>query len=106
MSFVHHFPRGTLLRRPGDRVTYAFVALEGQISLDRVDDSFESTVSCAPDGVAFARTNIRCQSDAVVCCVPDMALARVMRRHPDHAAELRVLLEESQEGQSRAAIFR
>lgn len=97
MSFTHQFPAGTILRRPGDRVTYDFLALDGRLSMIWHDDD-ESPVRCAPDGVAFSRVTIRCETDADVLCVPDSAIARLQRRYPEHSGRLGELLQPTATG--------
>jgi len=92
MSFAHHFPAGTSLRREGDRVMYSFFAVEGKIGVERARDH-ESARRHAPDGIEFSRATIRCQTDAVVLCVPDTAVIRLQRRYPDYTALLQELLE-------------
>lgn len=92
MSFVHHFPAGTSLRREGDRVRCTFVALQGQLSVGRSDDGDPSTRRRAPDGVEFSRATIRCESKAVVLCIPDSAVTRLERRYPEHAPCLQELV--------------
>jgi hypothetical protein len=98
MSFVHHFPAGTPLRRAGDRVTYSFLALDGQVSVNRVEGADEAALACAPDGVAFSRVSIQCETDAVVLCVPDAAVIRLQRRYPEHAARLQRLVARGSAG--------
>lgn len=94
MSFVHHFPAGTLLLREGDRVTCSFLALDGQLSHTQGDGG-EPGSAYAPDGVAFSRATIRCETDAAVLSLPDSAFRRLMRRHPEHGARLQGLFGEA-----------
>jgi len=94
MSFAHHFPAGTSLRREGDRVMYSFFAVEGQIRVDRAC-SDASSRCFAPDGVEFSRAAIRCETDAVVLCIPDAAVLRLQRRYPEYILELHRLLKQN-----------
>jgi hypothetical protein len=86
-SFVHHFPAGTTLRLPGDRVTYTFVDFEGTLSFTAMKGELECP--CAPDAVPFSRVSIRCETDAVVLCVPDTSVLRVARRYREQCSRLR-----------------
>ena len=92
MSFVHHFPAGTPLRQDGDRVTYTMLALNGHLGVRRTEYDGDMPPARAPDGVAFSRAVIRCETDAVVLCVPDAAVARLQRRYPEHSDGLQELL--------------
>lgn len=92
MSFVHMFPAGTLLRRAGERLTCAFLALHGKLSVERRSDAAKSDSPCAPDGVELARATVRCETDSTVICIPDTAIARAARRHPEHTAHLAELM--------------
>jgi hypothetical protein len=92
MSFAHMFSAGTLLRRAGERVTCAFLAFDGKLSIERSSVADGPEAPCAPDGVALARETIRCETDSTVICIPDTAIARAARRHPQHAARLADLM--------------
>jgi hypothetical protein len=75
-------------------VTSAFFALEGRLSVRHATGGGGSSVArVAPDGIAFAGSTIRCETDAVVLCVPDAALARLKRRYPEHGDRLAGVLE-------------
>ncbi|MEP6492097.1 MAG: hypothetical protein ABJF01_05435 [bacterium] len=91
MSFVHCFPAGALLRREGDRATCTFMAIHGRLNVDLPHSDTSPAAACAPDGVAFSRVTIGCETDAAVLCVPDTAVARIKRRYPEHAACLQQL---------------
>lgn len=93
MSFVHHFPADTTLRREGDRVTYTFFAVDGHLSVNRMGGWGDTTAGRAPDGVAFSDVAVRCETDAVVLCVPDAAVVRLARRYPEYGGVLQELLE-------------
>lgn len=93
MSFVHHFRAGTTLRQEGDRVTYTFFVVDGQLSVDRMDGWDDTRAGRAPDGVAFSDVAVRCETDAVVLCVPDTAVARLLRRYPESGGGLQELLD-------------
>lgn len=96
MSFVHCFPAGTPLLRQGDRVTCAYVAMEGELSVSRRrDDGDEEAPRRAADGVAYARVAMWCETDAVVLCVPLTAIARLRRRYVEHSDRLLELLPSS-----------
>jgi hypothetical protein len=88
MSFVHMFSARTVLRRAGERATCAFLALHGELSVERSSDGPEAEAICTPDGVELARETIRCETDAHVICIPDIAITRAARRHPEHTAHL------------------
>jgi len=92
LSFVQHFTAGTVLQQIGDRVTCAFLIFEGKLVTERA--AKESQVRHAPDGVLLADTVIRCETDAVVLCVPGFAISRLQRRHSEHGAKLDELLVE------------
>lgn len=94
MSFVHRFPAGTRLLRRGDRVTCAFLAMDGQLSVDNKDGG-EPTADCAPDGVAFARATIHCQGETEVLCLPSTGVARLERRYPEYASVVAELLKQA-----------
>jgi hypothetical protein len=51
--------------------------------------------------VAFSRATIRCEADAQVLSVPDVAIARLVRRYPEHGARLHGLLEQASETTGR-----
>ena len=86
LSFGQHFTAGTVLQQIGDRVTCAFLAFEGKLVTERALE--ELPVRHAPDGVLLADTVIRCETDAIVLCVPGFAISRSQRRHPEHEAKL------------------
>lgn len=92
LSFVHMFSAGTQLHRAGDRVTCAFVALHGKLGFERSPDAAGLAAACAPDGIDLARETIRCETDSTVLCIPDTAIARAARRHPEHGARLAELM--------------
>ncbi|MEO8621227.1 MAG: cyclic nucleotide-binding domain-containing protein [bacterium] len=93
LGYVHRFPAGTSLLREEDRVTCAFVAMEGELSVRRRRGRGAETLPRrAADGVAYARGAMRCETDAEVLCVPVTAIARLQRRHPAHAARLQELV--------------
>jgi GNAT superfamily N-acetyltransferase len=92
MSFVHMFSAGTVLRRAGERVTCAFLALHGKLGIERCADAPTSESPCAPDGVDLARETLRCKTDSTVICIPETAIARAARRHPEYAARLATIM--------------
>ncbi|HTE47766.1 MAG TPA: hypothetical protein VK636_21160, partial [Gemmatimonadaceae bacterium] len=93
LSFVHRFPAGSWLRRDRDRVTCTFVSMDGRLNAAQIDDSGAAASSRAPDGIAFSRVAIWCETDALVLCVPDTAVARLQRRYPEHSDRLQGLLK-------------
>ncbi|MEO5816891.1 MAG: GNAT family N-acetyltransferase [Gemmatimonadaceae bacterium] len=97
MSFVHQFPAGTTLLREGDRVSCVFIALQGTLGAGRARDvdADERTPRRAGDGVAFARDAVRCATDAVVLCLPMMAVTRLQRRYPEYSGRLEELVGSS-----------
>jgi hypothetical protein len=103
MSFVHHFPAGTPLRQHGDRVTYTMIALDGQLGIRRLEDCGDVSVDRAPDGVAFSRAVIRCETNAAVLFVPDTAVVRLTRRYPEHGDAWEELLADTTSADMEAA---
>jgi hypothetical protein len=98
MCFVHRFPAGTALRRHGDRVTCTFLPVSGELVTVHIDG--DTRVARAPDGVAFSRVAITCESDTSVLCVPDAAVLRLQRRRGD--AGLPALFEQRTPEEMRA----
>jgi GNAT superfamily N-acetyltransferase len=92
MSFLHMFSAGTLLRRAGERVTCAFLALDGKLGIERGSDAPKSEAPSAPDGIDLARETLRCKTDSTVICIPETAIARATRRNPEHAARLAAIM--------------
>ncbi|MEP6834045.1 MAG: hypothetical protein ABJB74_11650 [Gemmatimonas sp.] len=95
MSFVHHFQAGTSLHEPGDRMTCSYLKLRGQLSVRRDPHSNLIDFRQTTDGVAFTQDTIHCDSDAAVLCIPDSALARIVRRYPEQALHVQQLLEDA-----------
>jgi hypothetical protein len=52
----------------------------------------------APDGVGFSQVEIRSETEALVLCMPDWAIARLQRRYPESACRLKELLRQSATG--------
>lgn len=97
-SFAHHIPAGSKLRLAGDRVACSFLALAGKLTACVRGGADWSRTPTAPDGVEFSQVEIRCETDALVLCMPDWAIARLQRRHPESESRLKELLQQSATG--------
>jgi GNAT superfamily N-acetyltransferase len=95
MSFAHRFPAGAPLLLGGDRVVCAFMPVEGQLGIHQAAIEDEPVTDRSPDGVALSRTAIRCETNALVLCVPIAGLLRLMRRHADHRHALQELMHQA-----------
>jgi hypothetical protein len=68
MGFAHHFPAGAVLRRIGERITRNFLAVEGDLSIERSACSDQILAGHAPDGApsraspSSARRTLSCSA--------------------------------------------